>query len=128
MTQEDKDLLLKYLCMALPYKVIIEYNNDSCVEKREMGLGSLHDFMFDNAEVKPYLRPISSMTEEEKEEVYHDCYVVSIDFERRATDMIAVPNAIKVVNWLLKNHFDIYGLIEKGLAIEVTKENNPYKE
>lgn len=122
MTQEDKDLLLKYLCMALPYEVIIEYNNDSCVETREMGLGSLHDFMVDNAEVKPYLRSISSMTEEEKTQMTHDCYVISLDFEYKTADMVALWNTPRVINWLLENHFDFMGLISKGLAIEAPKD------
>ena len=113
MTQEDKELLLKYLCMALPYGVIVEYNNDGCLATRELGLGSLHDFMFDNAELKPYLRPMSSMTEKEHKE-----------YEQWLPDGFN----INTVNWLLKNHFDFMGLIPKGLAIEVTEDNNPYKE
>ena len=48
MIQEDKELLLKDLCARLPYGVVIEYNNDGCSATRELGLGSLHDFMFDN--------------------------------------------------------------------------------
>ena len=62
--------------------------------------------------IKPFLRPMSSMTEEEK-----DTY-----------DTLLACNAPWVVNdWLNANHFDYRGLIPKGLAIAVSKENNPYK-
>ena len=70
MTQEEKDLLLKDICARLPYGVKVYALFDK--EKpliREMGLGTLHDFMLDNIEVKPYLCPMSSMTEGEKKEV-----------------------------------------------------------
>lgn len=43
---------------------------------------------------------------------------------------VAYANPLNFQNaliWLLQNHFDIFGLIPKGLAIEVTEENNPYK-
>jgi hypothetical protein len=35
---------------------------------------------------------------------------------------------LDIIDWLLKNHFDFRSLIPKGLAIEVTKDNNPYKD
>ena len=77
-----------------------------------MGLGSLHDIMFDSAEGKPYLRPMSSMTGEEKKEV---------------EDLNMNPFSSSVTDWLNAHHFDYRGLIEKDLAIAVTEENNPYK-
>ena len=78
--------------------------------------------------IKPYLRPMSSMTDEEKTQMVHDCYVISLDFEYKTTDMVALWNTPRVINWLLEHHFDFMGLILKDLAIEVTEENNPYKE
>ena len=122
MKREEKQLLLKDLCARLPYGVIVclDYR-DGTIVTREMGIGSLHDFMFDNAELKPYLRPMSSMTEEEFEEygnIIEHISIGSLDFN------IANPNA---TDWLNAHHFDYRGLIEKGLAIEVTKSNNPYK-
>ena len=67
---------------------------------------------------------MSSMTDEEWK-----------DYQKiRITDWVhgyingTFINAGLIVNWLLKNHFDFMGLIPKGLAIEVTEENNPYKE
>lgn len=67
---------------------------------------------------KPYLFPLSSMTEEQKI-IYGDlCYAV---IRSLAWDMQAELN--KLVDWLNKNHFDYRGLIEKGLAIDCTNLN-----
>ena len=76
----------------------------------------------------PYLRPMSSMTEEESKEYRKTQitkWVKSVDctyggyYEHRDT--------LKTFDWLLAHHFDYRGLIKRGLAIAVTKENNPYK-
>ena len=110
--------------MALPYGVIVEYNNDGCLATRELGLGSLHDFMFDNAELKPYLRSMSSMTDEERNLIRKYC-----DEHDRLIYDIGVSGQVhskNIVDWLNAHHFDYRGLIEKGLAIEVTENNNPY--
>jgi len=129
MRQEDKELLLKDLCTRLPYRVIIEYNNDGCSSTRELGLGSLHDFMFDNAELKPYLRSIFSMTEEEFTELknytelkYSQLELVDWDNTHRTIEFYLeeIPHycVIKVFDWFNAHHFDYRGLIEKGLALE----------
>lgn len=123
MTQNDKKLLIRDLCARLPYGMIVhlEYDENTSVT-REMGLGSLHDIMFDSAEGKPYLRPISSMSEEEDKEFA----LLQTDFY---TDGFLYPIAASnLIDWLNAHHFDYRGLIEKGLAIAVTQENNPYKE
>ena len=113
MTQEEKSLLLRDLCARLPYGVIVhlEYDENTSVT-RELGIGSLHDIMVGNAEGKPYLRPISSMTEEEEK-----------DFRKFQLDYSNIT-----FDWLNAHHFDFRNLIERGLAIAVTEENNPYKE
>lgn len=59
---------------------------------------------------RPYLFPLSSMTEEQKKEWY---YTLTSD-EHITYDTI---------DWLNKNHFDYRGLIEKGLAIDATDKN-----
>lgn len=136
MTHEDKNLLFKYLCAALPYRVMIEYNNVDFAETREMGFGSLHDFRFNSAKIKPYLRPMSSMTKEEREEMYN-----LLSPEGTAiygNDGIALPLnhcgefvpyefMNRIIQYLLEHHFDFIGLIPKDLAIEVTENNNPYE-
>ena len=76
-------------------------------------IGSLHDMMFDNAEGKPYLRPMSSMTEEER--IYKENY---FKYDYLSWDYVC---------WLLEHHFDFIWLIPRDLAIEVNESNNPYK-
>ena len=117
MTQEDKELLLKDLCARLPYGVkgIITYNGDEDIftVKGIFNILFLSDTECCHIEdFKPYLRPMSSMTEEEKEEL-------------RTLKWTKLEHY--TVDWLLSHHFDYRGLIEKGLAIEVTEENNPYE-
>lgn len=73
-------------------------------------------FLITRDKVKPYLRHLSSMTEEEKIEYKH-----FIAFSGSAS------GSARFIDWLNSHHFDYKGLIEKGLAIEVTKENNPYE-
>ena len=126
----SKELLIRDLCARLPYGVIIylKYDENTYVT-REMGLGSLHDIMFDSAEGKPYLRPMSSMTEEEKEEyegTFDSVYDVN-DYGEDA-DSWHEEFSIHSLDWLNRHHFDFRNLIDKNLAIAVTEENNPYKK
>ena len=115
MTQEDKKLLYKDLCMRLPYHPQIHICNDSwkgmMIGEFDNNLYSHHldAFWCDRIEIKPYLRPMSSMTEEEriKYESLYDC----ID-----------EGLIKVFDWLNAHHFDYRGLIEKGLALEAPED------
>ena len=69
---------------------------------------------------RPWLRPMSSMTEEERNEYKRIAPGIVFD------EGIKFPN-ISQLDWLLSNHFDFRCLISLGLANEVTKENNPYK-
>jgi hypothetical protein len=71
--------------------------------------------------IKPYLRPMSSMTEEE----YKEFSVLAVGTHLFKGPLIP---SYDTLDWLNKHHFDYRGLIKKGLAIGVTKENNPYKE
>ena len=140
MTQEEKDLLLKDLCTRLPYGVIIqEYNEeygyaDNALNTIGMGYFSIHEAGMEGTwinrieNVRPYLRPMSSMTEEECIELGN----IDATIENISELIPNVPYYIEVasskqIDWLNKKMFDYRGLIEKGLAIEVTEENNPYK-
>ena len=120
---KDKDVLLKYLCMALPYgvKCILSeyhieefpYNGTYCDKVINLAISGATINLLNHIEkygVKPYLRPMSSMTDKER------AYYFAINEE-----------IIISINWLLENHFDFMGLIPKGLAIEVTKDDNPYE-
>ena len=135
MTQEDKDLLLKDLCARLPYGVKVHVGDDWAMTLRQIdyecfcecweneGIKSNSRWMF------PYLRPMSSMTEEESKEYRKTQitkWVKSVDctyggyYEHRDT--------LKTFDWLNAHHFDYRGLIEKGLAVEVTEQHNPYED
>lgn len=123
-----KELLIKDLCARLPYGVKIEITWWVMGEGTYMNTTLEPDHIDqllndDDTEIKPYLRSMSSMTKEEEEE-YNN-------IDNRAyscpKDYAHIP-AKDRIDWLLKNHFDFRGLIPKGLAIEVTKENNPYKK
>lgn len=134
MTQEDKKLLLKDLCGRLPYAVKLHHiaqDAPSILESIDMYKGVLYciseklgigEQRFALDFVKPYLRPLSSMTEAELEQ-YH---ILQSDIWKPCGTMYY--DNIRSIDWLNEHHFDYRRLIEKGLAIEVTEENNPYKE
>jgi hypothetical protein len=122
MTQEDKELLLKDLCARLPYGVICKVvKNDNpwigdC-KLRSYWLDRVTDTCY---EIKPYLRPMSSMTDGEIEEL---SYLV---FQQPDLDMVKGWESLlidaeklpKLFDWLNAHHFDYRGLIPMGLALE----------
>ena len=130
MTQEDKELLIKDLCARLPYGVKINHvtqRADACQAKvsfnerldvytlKVMMEHKKEDFPFFNH--KPYLFPLSSMTEEQKEEMS------SFDpFQTEETKTLG-QWAFHLIDFYNKYHFDYRGLIKKGLAVDATGEN-----
>lgn len=115
MTTKDKDLLTKDLCGRLPYGIKIEVcikdkdaKSIDCVKYDTVGtyIRLLYEEKFS---VKPYLRHISSMTEEEWEDFYHNI----IPFDGHGLESEAAD-----IDWLNARHFDYRGLIGKGLALE----------
>lgn len=118
MTQEDKELLLKDLCARLPYDVKVLYNNKvfsiDYVSSRyeEIKLDTYDNYTLDVSDVKPYLFPLSSMTEEEK--LMYEGLMIGTD---------NISYMLDVIDWLNSHHFDYRGLIEKGLAINATNLN-----
>ena len=130
MIQEDKDLLLKDLCARLPYKTKIHLTEYSDLTGEKLPskikildycmLGKVQAYCkgFRKDEVKLYLFPLSSMTEEQKIIYGNLCYAV---IHSLAWDMQAALN--ELIDWLNKNHFDYRGLIEKGLANDATGLN-----
>lgn len=142
MTQEDKQLLLTDLCARLPYSAFVQlmekFDDEDFEHFREIHNLSTYDIeLFNSGEIsniKPYLRPMSSMTEEEREELK----------ELTAADIVTnsgfgYKNLIgmcfgmmyidcqELIDWLNKKMFDHRGLIPKGLAIS-TEVFNPYKD
>ena len=128
MTKDDKQLLLKYLCAALPFNVIVECSIDSG-ESVDLFLNTSHidELMNGSLIVKPYLRTVSSMTKEEKKELGD--FAAAIMFASQSKNsLFQLTREALVGDFFNKYHFDYRGLIDKGLAIEVTESNNPYKE
>ena len=132
MTQEDKQLLLKDLCARLPYGVmcdIYSWQHDDprtlieCVPAyrgEEIVLSNLagrHSI----SEVKPYLRPMSSMTEEEKKS-YHIIKdrLCEACIHGTIKDIAYWTNSLDL--WFYKYHFDNANLIDKGLALEAPED------
>ena len=148
MEEENKELLLEDLCARLPYGVKVEHlrhapNNPSDLFAIDVDKQLLYcdhkgrEEWYKVEFVKPYLRPMSSMTEEEKKEyIEYAGYEIeeSVNgrhYEYYLKDFVGTQEEpianVDAIDWLNAHHFDYRGLIEKGLAIEVTKENNPYK-
>lgn len=152
MTQEQKDLLLKDLCARLPYgvkvhrlgnhkhslykpEVIDVVNYEICMKSQGPYMDN-SPFMTKYAEieeVKPYLFPLSSMTEEQKKEFLsaagyeireEDCgrHTETYYYDLVGHEHDLYPNT-EAIDWCRKNHFDIYGLIPMDLAIDATNKN-----
>ena len=137
MTQEDKELLLKDLCARLPYGVKIlhegwnfEWDDELSTVEKVVGIDE--DFIYtkvinthngeeyrddkwpiDTFDNKLFLRPMSSMTEEQEKEYNNlNCYEVG-----------CFPHTEEAIDYLIKNHFDYRNLINKNLAIDCTNLN-----
>lgn len=148
MKQEDKDLLLKDLCARVPYGVKVnvtpvpseEYKHISfnakivCIDVDYIGVLSDNGFVLqqDIVEVKPYLYPLSSMTEEQKKELKDmgwsfDNFEINNINECLGTyreyEYVSHSYCFTLIDWLNKKHFDYHRLIEKDLAIDATELN-----
>lgn len=128
MNQKDKELLLKDLCSRLPYGVKANSRDGKkTIIITPIGIANFMSGAIDI--IKPYLRPMSSMTEEEKETYYNLCYEEEID-ELEFGEWVArihYHDTIDSIDYLNSIHIDYRGLIPKGLAVS-TEEFNPYKD
>jgi hypothetical protein len=139
MTQEQKDLLSKDLCARLPYGVKVEikyyddawellaiYTNGTAYAARDIG----YPIETYSENCKPYLFPLSSMTEEQKYDFYcrfieNDCDFD--DFKEFYLDngmwhklLTSLDDIEAIIDWFHKNHIDYRGLIPMGLANDAT--------
>ena len=124
MTAEDKELLLKDLCTRLPYEVIVDYSYNAfdgrthgqeCILDCDLLDTFISPRLDEEGEyIKPYLFPLSSMTEEQRKEYQYITERWMYDSSYSISDSI---------DWLNENHFDYRGLIPKGLAIDATGLN-----
>jgi hypothetical protein len=128
MTQKENQLLLKDLCARLPYGVKAQYNNKKeifgDVEQIEAS-GDIDLSYYDEEterwklcctsidNIKPYLRPMSSMTEEEKKDF-------GVPFTSEG--LVTLADTVECMDWLNKHHFDYHDLIPMGLALEAPKD------
>lgn len=149
MIQEDKELLLKDLCVRLPYGVCYKHftwddeRGEECITAQIYSINS--DGYVKNCyddetvyidDVRPYLFPLSSMT---KEQLYELKETIDLKYDQNTLELVEwnekcktlefwleeIPQykVIEVFDWLNKNHFDYRCLIEKGLAIDATGLN-----
>lgn len=127
MTQEQKDLLLKDLCARLPYGVKMNHIADNenspkiliGIAKNMITLQGLGGYeCVDVDHYKPYLFPLSSMTEDQRNE-YHNLCSIGVD---ECGDIIYF-DTYESIDYLNKNYFDYRGFIPKGWAKDATGLN-----
>lgn len=151
MNEKDKELLLKDLCARLPYGVKVlcmrDFNHEWYnLERVDIGDNEVYVTTYESyanrfveiEAVKPYLFPLSSMTEEQSIELFK-LFGISL-LDSTSADYIKINECTgitffldkgfdvethldKLIDWLNKNHFDYRGLIGKGLAIDATGLN-----
>ena len=128
----DKKQLLADMCARLPYWLKCEINGkveilDSICDDD----GYYFNFIGEDKEgytldeVKPYLFPMSAMTEDIKDEIYQETGLYDI-FEDNQIHIEVGTNfadVCKLFNILNKYHLDYNGLIPKDLAIDATGLN-----
>jgi hypothetical protein len=112
MIPESKRLLITDLCARLPYDTIVSVAEGG-IDGVQWNKSTLNFYLLHQIEeedgwefIKPYLRPMDDMTEEESEEFSN-------------MEIVGYSN----YDWLNAHHFDYRGLIEKGLAIDCTGLN-----
>lgn len=147
MTEEQKDLkdlLLKDLCARLPYGVKVSTPDDVSrtitrmnIDRNLIEVGNYIDDVYVLSDIKPYLFPLSSMTDEQAKELFNIFGLVCPSTEE---DYIKINECTgitfflcqgfdvethldKLIDWLNKNHFDYRGLIPMDLANDCTNLN-----
>ena len=136
MTQEEKELLLKDLCARLPYGVIVKDRNG--VHELTAGNTEFTDLLYNSkCNIKPYLFPLSSMTDEQWKELrnlIYEYFALDEEFNEGICyktygdilvwlDEKPINECYFIFDYFNKNHFDYRGLIPMGLAIDATNKN-----
>lgn len=136
MKQKDKNLLLQDISARLPYGVkvnadFIDFTRIgrliSIDNNEELILSPNNGYPFDKKieYCKPYLFPLSSMTEEQKNDLFNCCYNAEQEASKFSNGKLKFVYDYEIVkiDWFNKNHFDYRGLIEKDLALDATGLN-----
>ena len=145
MTQEEK-LLFADVCARLPYGVKMYVGEDLAMTLRQIDYKGFCE-SWENIDLKchsrymlPYLRPLSSITDDELVELRKICphavfnsagaaigsWILGINGSNYGR-IAYIDEMSKILKFCYSHHLDCNGLIEAGLAVEVTEENNPYK-
>lgn len=138
MKQEDKELLLKDLCARLPYGFIIHRysdNRDIVIESNDIDVFAHFLEYSEGEDFKPYLRPMSTMTKEERKEmgdILINCELSPYgEIKESGEDNIlrcTAKQSFLFLNYMYKKHFDINHLIDEGLALEAPEGMYNIKE
>ena len=132
MTEKEKDLLVKDLCARLPYgvKISVESWDEEeqgfvdkvdmlySVNKDEYIKSTNEDYDFSIEDIKPYLLPMSSMTEWQERELK-----ILMKNSIESCGMLTPYDCLEMERFFNENHIDWRGLIPKGLAIDATELN-----
>ena len=141
MTKEERQLLLLDICMRLPYGVKVRVGKyGGPTEIWNIGileLGTYNRAFYNNGlnndhysieRIKPYLRPLTSLTKEERQEIgvviQKDCPAPYGEIKPEGVDnllMASTIGATNLIDWFCAHHFDYRGLIGKGLALEALR-------
>lgn len=132
MTPEEKQLLLKDLCARVIYQPKVYIEGDWVEDEIDsydttLTFEKLVDYKNNNYILKPYLRPMSSMTEEERkdfplpysfDDLISGYNAIASELPSDCNIVLYFDEMFPIIDWLNAHHFDYRGLIEKGLAIE----------
>lgn len=142
MKQEYKELLLKDLTCRIPYGVIVNVSGISNVKLTsvswygEVGVDDGSTYLYPISEIKPYLFPLSSISEDQKYDFYcrfinNDCnfenfkkfYLYNGMWRRKLLTLTSLYDIEAIIEWFHENHIDYRDLIPMGLALDASELN-----
>ena len=141
MKKEHKEILIRELSRRLPYGLLLKIHClDDCYKYSRVtndGLVFINNTR-DNSQgnwvnirnliIRPYLRSLSKMTKEEKEELekygfsFYGQTGVFDNINRGELIYIDNKSIIETINYLDSHYFDYNNLIRKGIALEADEE------
>jgi hypothetical protein len=135
MKTEDKELLIKDLSVRVSYNTIVQIENGGIWNLKGIDQDDFDEIgyrvvvwhgknyplskkSFPIMNCKPYLFPLSSMTEEQKETYCELQQRIIYNSRGPVTE-----DVMNYVNWCYENHLDVNDLIPNDLAIDATGKN-----